>query len=81
MAMLRRSQSRLVESRMEFETAIALDRNNARAYFNLGHTLALLAQPEAAIPHIEKAIRLNPHDPNAAKRAHQVRHLEKGVLK
>jgi Tfp pilus assembly protein PilF len=51
MAMLRRSQSRLVESRMEFETAIALDRNNARAYFNLGHTLALLGQPEAALPH------------------------------
>jgi TolB-like protein/class 3 adenylate cyclase/Tfp pilus assembly protein PilF len=65
MAMLRRSQSRLVESRMEFETAIALDRNNARAYFNLGHTLALLGQPEAALPHIEKAIRLNPNDPNA----------------
>jgi adenylate cyclase len=51
MAMLRRSQSRLVESRMEFETAIALDRNNARAYYNLGHTLALLGQPEAALPH------------------------------
>ena len=66
MAMLRRSQSRLAESRMEFEAAITLDRNNARAYYNLGHTLALLGQPEAALPHIEKAIRLNPHDPNAA---------------
>jgi adenylate cyclase len=51
---------------MEFETTIALDRNNARAHYNLGHTLALLGQPEAALPHIEKAIRLNPHDPNAA---------------
>jgi adenylate cyclase len=51
---------------MEFEAAIALDRNNARAYFNFGLTLVLLGQPEAAIPHIEKALRLNPYDPNAA---------------
>src|SRR5438046_1863410 len=36
MAMVRRSESRLSESKMEFEAAIALDRNNARAYFNLG---------------------------------------------
>ena len=66
MAMVRRSQGRLAESKMEFEEAIALDRNNARAYFNLGRTLLLLGQPEAAIPQIEKALRLNPHDPNAA---------------
>jgi TolB-like protein len=66
MAMVRRSQGRLAESKMEFEEAIALDRNNARAYFNLGQTLLLLGQPEAAIPHVEKALRLNPHDPNAA---------------
>ena len=65
MAMVRRSQGRLIESKMEFESAIALDRNNARAYFNFGRTLFLLGQPEAAIPHIEKALRLNPYDPNA----------------
>jgi tetratricopeptide (TPR) repeat protein len=51
---------------MEFEAAIALDRNNARAHFNFGLTLVLLGQPGAAIPHIEKALRLNPYDPNAA---------------
>jgi adenylate cyclase len=66
MAMVRRSQRRLIESKMEFEAAIAFDRNNARAYFNFGHTLVLLGQPEAAIPHLEKALRLNPYDPNAA---------------
>jgi adenylate cyclase len=55
MAMVRRSRGRLIESKMEFEAAIALDRNNARAYFNLGQTLVFLGQPEAAIPHIEKA--------------------------
>jgi TolB-like protein/class 3 adenylate cyclase/Flp pilus assembly protein TadD len=66
MAMVRRSQRRLVESKIEFETAIVLDRNNARAHYNFGVTLYLLGQPEAAIPHVEKALRLNPYDPNAA---------------
>jgi len=66
MAMVRRSQERLAESKMEFEAAIALDRNNARAYFNFGLTLVFLGQPEAAIAHIEKALRLNPYDPNSA---------------
>ena len=64
MGIVRRMQVRLSESKMEFEAAIALDRNNARAYFNLGQTLIFLGQPEAAIPHIEKAVRLNPYDPN-----------------
>jgi tetratricopeptide (TPR) repeat protein len=62
MAMVRRSQGRLIESRMEFEAAIALDRNNARAYFNLGQTLLFLGQPEVALSHVDKALRLNPHE-------------------
>jgi TolB-like protein/class 3 adenylate cyclase len=66
MAMVRRSQGRLIESKIEFDTAITLDRNNARAYFNLGQTLIFLGQPQTAIPQIEKAIRLNPYDPNVA---------------
>ena len=64
--MLRRAQNRLVESQIEFETAIGLDRNNARALLQLGNTLLWLGQPEAGIPYIEKATRLNPHDPNRA---------------
>jgi adenylate cyclase len=63
---LRRIQLRLSESKMEFETAIALDRNNARAIFQLGQTMMWLGQPEAGIPLLEKAIRLNPHDPTLA---------------
>jgi tetratricopeptide (TPR) repeat protein len=66
MGVLRRSQNRLEEARIELETAIALDRNNARAYHQLGHTLRYLGQPEAGIPHIEQAIRLNPRDPFVA---------------
>jgi adenylate cyclase len=66
MGILRRMQNRLTESRIEFETAVALDRNHARAIFQLGATMSLMGQPEAAIPHIEQAIRLNPRDPNLA---------------
>jgi adenylate cyclase len=66
MGVLRRNQLRFSESKMEFETAIALDRNNARAIFQLGSTMVWLGQPEAGIPLLEKAIRLNPHDPTLA---------------
>jgi len=66
MAGVRRMQSRLAESRIENETAIALDPNHARAIFQLGQTLMYLGQPQAAIPYIEKALRLSPHDSNIA---------------
>ena len=66
LGILRRSQDRLTEARIEHETAIALDHNNSRAFHQLGLTLMFLGQPEAAIPHFEKAIRLNPHDVNIA---------------
>jgi adenylate cyclase len=61
---LRRSQNRLTESRIELETAIALNRNNVPALRNLGVTLMALGQPEAAIPYIEKAIVLDPRGAN-----------------
>jgi class 3 adenylate cyclase/TolB-like protein/tetratricopeptide (TPR) repeat protein len=66
MGVLRRVQNRLSDSKIELETAIALDRNNARALQQLGLTLMWLGLPETAIPQIEKAIRLNPYDPNIA---------------
>jgi TolB-like protein/Tfp pilus assembly protein PilF len=66
MGTLRRVQMRLAEARIELETSIALDRNNARAHYRLGQTLIFMGRPEAAIPHIEKAMQLNPHDPNLA---------------
>ena len=64
MAGVRRYQNRLAESRIENETAIALDPNHARAIFQLGQTLMYLGQPQAAVPYIEKALRLSPHDSN-----------------
>jgi len=65
-ALLRRVQNRLPESRIGWERAIELDPNNAAAYGQLGVTLIYLGDPAAAIPLEEKRIRLNPNDPNIA---------------
>jgi adenylate cyclase len=63
LGILRRVQNRLVEARIELETAVTLDRSNTVAFRNLGYTLIQMGRPEAAIPYIEKSIRLSPHDP------------------
>jgi DNA-binding winged helix-turn-helix (wHTH) protein len=65
LGLLRRLQNRLDESRIEFETAIALVPNYAPAFCQLGMTLICLGQPETAIPKIEKALRLSSHDPTS----------------
>jgi adenylate cyclase len=65
-ALLRRVQNRLPESRIEWERAIELDPNNAIAYGQLGVTLIYLGEPAKAIPLEEKRIRLNPNDQNIA---------------
>jgi adenylate cyclase len=64
--LLRMRQNRLAEAKIEFETAIALDRNHRSAFLQLGATLGALGQPEAAISYIEKAIRLSPYDASIA---------------
>jgi adenylate cyclase len=66
MGYLREIQNRLPDSLREFEAAVALDRNNANTVAHVGITLMLLGQPEAAIPQIETAIRLNPREPGIA---------------
>ncbi len=63
MAVLRRSQSRLTEARIDAERAVALDRNNSAALYELGLAYMYLGEPGAGIPHLEKAIRLSPRDP------------------
>jgi adenylate cyclase len=62
MGLLRRLQGRTEQSLNEWETAIALDRNNTVALRQLGVTLMHLGRPEEAIPLIEKGIRLSPYD-------------------
>ena len=64
MGMLRRLQNWLTESRIEFETAIAVDRNDAHAWLNLGQTLMFLGRPEAGITAIDNAARLDGLSPN-----------------
>ena len=64
LGILRRVQNRLSEARIEFETMIALDRNNTMPFRNLGLTLTQMGRPEEAIPYIEKSIRLSPHAPD-----------------
>jgi TolB-like protein/DNA-binding winged helix-turn-helix (wHTH) protein/Tfp pilus assembly protein PilF len=66
LGMLRRIQNRLEESLTEYETAIALDQNDANAFLGLGETLTYLGRPAEAIPSIERAVRLDPRDPNIA---------------
>jgi adenylate cyclase len=50
MGMLRRSQNRLTEARIEFETTISLNPNDARALDQLGIVFMYLGQPEAGVP-------------------------------
>jgi adenylate cyclase len=64
MGLLRRMQGALTEAQIELERAIELDRNHALAAYQLGLVLAFRGQPEVAIPYVEKAIRLSPHEPN-----------------
>jgi tetratricopeptide (TPR) repeat protein len=44
--------------------AVALDRTSELALKQLGQILLFQGEPLAAIPHLEKAIRLNPRGPN-----------------
>jgi Tfp pilus assembly protein PilF len=56
-------KDRLREAQAEFETALALDRNNVAAVRNLGWALLHLGEPEACIAQGEKGLRLSPRDP------------------
>ena len=60
LGLLRRLQSRLEESRIELQKAIALAPHFAPAFWILGTTLMLLGQPDAAILETEKGLRLSP---------------------
>jgi adenylate cyclase len=64
MGLLRRMQSRLSESRIAYEKAITLDPNFEWANMQLGWTLLFLGEPEGAIAHGEKSLRLSPRDPS-----------------
>jgi adenylate cyclase len=50
-------------ARAEFERAIQINPNCARALISLGHALALSGHPDEGIAFLEKGIQLNPQDP------------------
>jgi TolB-like protein len=50
----------------ELENAIELNPNLADAYHGLGFALTVSGQPEEAVPHFDKAIRLSPYDPRVS---------------
>jgi len=64
MGALRRIQGRLDDSLVQLEIAVGLTPNSVLAMGQLGLTLMFLGQPEAARPHIERCLRLAPHDRN-----------------
>ncbi|MGC2202427.1 MAG: tetratricopeptide repeat protein, partial [Stellaceae bacterium] len=58
-----RAQHRYDEAILEYETAIALNRNWAHAYSHLGWCQFMTGSIEGLIPAQEQAIRLSPRDP------------------
>ena len=50
----------------EFQRALDINPNFAAAYGYLGWTLAFDGQSDRAIPQLEQAIRMSPHDPQNA---------------
>jgi superkiller protein 3 len=73
---LRRHQGQMPEAVEAYRTAIALDRNYARAYLYLGLTLAHMGQAEEAIALVQRAMHLNPRDPNIADHFFVLGHAE-----
>ena len=61
-----RAQLRFEDAGIEYETAIAFDRNLANAYAWLGRCKLLIGSLDEVIPPTEYAIRLSPRDRNLA---------------
>jgi adenylate cyclase len=60
MGLLRKVQGRWADAQVELEAAIALDRNDAFAIWQLGQIVMIQGKLDAAIPYLEKTIRLDP---------------------
>jgi adenylate cyclase len=58
-----RVQGRCGEASVEYETVLAYDRNSSSALINIGRCRMLTGSLDEAVPPMEQAIRLSPHDP------------------
>ena len=67
MGVLRRNQLRLSEPRWSSRPRLRSTAIMPAQYSSLGNIMVWLGQPEAGIPLLEKAIRLNPHDPTSGE--------------
>jgi TolB-like protein len=67
-----RAQLQYEDAAIEYETAIALDRNFANAYAWLGRCKLAIGSVDEVIPFAGYAIRLSPHDRNLAAWCWQV---------
>ena len=61
-----RAQGRFAEAIPEYETVLAVDRNWVSAHAHIGQCKLLTGSIEETIPCQERAIRLNPRDPQIA---------------
>ena len=61
-----RAHSQYEDAAIEYETAIAFDRNLANAYAWLGRCKLLIGSVDEVIPPVEYALHLSPHDRNLA---------------
>ena len=61
-----RAQGRFKEAIPEFETVLAIDRNNAWALYALAHCKLRTGYIEEVVPLVDQAMRLSPRDPNIA---------------
>jgi adenylate cyclase len=60
--MMRRTE----DAKQEYQRAIDLNPNFAAAYGYFGFTLTMAGRSDEAIPYLEQAIRMSPHDPQNA---------------
>jgi adenylate cyclase len=64
--LVQRQLQNFENAEIELERAIALDRNFALPYFELGNVETFLGKPDKALPLFEQAVRLSPHDSRLA---------------
>ena len=57
------NERRIPEATAELREAVRLNPSHAFAYANLGQVFNFLNRPDEALPQVELALRLNPHDP------------------
>jgi len=69
--------NQLPEARAAFEALVALQPESLEAQNNLGYLLLVEGRPDEAIPHLEKALSINPNDVLAKQNLEKARAAKK----